>query len=128
MLTPEEQACFEAARRAVCGDRGEIQVYEDGTFLVDVTTFKLEPSRDPVDALIAAMAKAMQRHLRGVDLGKLGHYLVAAGMGEEAANFVDDHLKGFSVEDWDTVRARVGFYVELNEIMRLPDTGTSGGS
>lgn len=128
MLTPEEQACFEAARRAVCGDRGEIQVYEDGTILVNVTAFKLEPSRDPTDALIVAIAKAMQRHLRGVDLGKLRHDLIAAGMGEESANFVDDHLNGFSVEDWDAVRARVGFYVELNEIMRLPDTGTSGGS
>lgn len=127
-LTPEEQACFEAARRVICGDRGEVQVHEDGIFMVSGAAFKLEPSRDPTDALIVAIAKAMESHLRGVDLAKLRHDFVAAGMGEEAANLVHDHLVSFSVGDWDAIRARVGWYVELNVAMRLPDTGIEGDS
>jgi hypothetical protein len=125
-LTPDLQACFEAARRTVCGDRGDVQVFADGTFLTEGVAFKLEPSRDPTDALIVAIAKAMQRHLRGVDLGKLCDDLVAAGMGEEAADFVDQHLRAFSVEDWDAIRARVDWYVELSVAMCLPDTGNEG--
>lgn len=127
-LTPEEQACFEGARRVVCGDRGEMQVFEDGTVLVNGVAFKLEPSRDPIDALIVAIAKAMQMHLSGVNLGKLRHDLFAAGMGKEAADFVDQHLGMFSVEDWDAIRARVDWYVEFNAMMRLPDTGNEGDS
>jgi len=125
-LKPEEQACFEAARRVVCGDRGEVQVHEDGTFLVKGAAFKLEPSRDPIDALIVAIAKAMQAHLRGVEFGKLRHDLVAAGMGEQAADFVHDHLVSFSVEDWAQVRDRVGFYAELNARMRGAETTDEG--
>ena len=125
-LKPEEQACFEAARRVVCGDRGEVQVHEDGTFLVNGAAFKLEPSRDPIDALIVAIAKAMQRHLRGVDLGKLRDDLIQSRFGERLANLIHDHLAGFSVEDWDAIRARVDFYREINVATRLPDTGKSG--
>jgi hypothetical protein len=125
-LTPDLQACFEAARRVVCGDRGEVQVFEDGTILTDGVAFKLVPSRDPIDALIVAIAKAMQRHLRGIDLGKLRSDLIAAGMGEEAADFVEQHVQSFSVEDWDAIRARVDWYAELNVAMRLPDTGNEG--
>lgn len=125
-LTPEEQACFEAAHRVVCGDRVEVQVYEDGTFLKKGATFKLEPSRDPIDALIVAIAKAMQAHFRGVDLAKLRHDLVAAGMGEQAADFVNDHLVSFSVEDWAHLRVRVGHYSDFNACMRGAET-TLGG-
>lgn len=125
-LTPDLQACFEAARRTVCGDRGDVQVFEDGTILTNGVAFKLEPSRDPTDALIVAIAKAMQRHLCGVDLGKLRHDLVAAGLGEEVADFVDQHLRAFSVEDWDAICARVDFYAELNAAMRMPDTENEG--
>ncbi|MCU0826936.1 MAG: hypothetical protein MUE52_05910 [Tabrizicola sp.] len=125
-LTPDLQACFQAARRVVCGDRGDVQVFEDGTILTDGVAFKLEPSRDSTDALIVAIAKAMQRHLRGFDLGKLRQDLVTAGMGEEVADFVDQHLRAFSVEDWDAIRARVGFYVELNAAMQMPDTANEG--
>lgn len=125
-LAPEEQACFEAARRVVCGDRVDVQVHEDGTFLVGTAAFKLEPSRDPIDALIVVIAKAMQAHLSGFDLSKLRDDLLGRGVGEEAANLVHDHLLSFSVGDWDAIRARVGWYAELNVAMRLPDTGDQG--
>ncbi|MCT4554786.1 MAG: hypothetical protein N4A53_08885 [Pelagimonas sp.] len=50
MLSPEERASLEAARRMVCGDRGDIYVFEDGKLLVS-SAFALNPSRDPIDAL-----------------------------------------------------------------------------
>ncbi|MCE8518443.1 hypothetical protein KBY31_17120 [Ruegeria pomeroyi] len=125
-MTPEDQACYETARRVVCGDRDEIQVQEDGTFIIGSTAFKLEPSRDSTDALIVATAKMIKLHLGGVDLGKLRDDLIQSRFGERLANLIHDHLAGFSSEDWDAIRARVDFYRELNVIMRLPDTGNSG--
>lgn len=127
-LTPEDQACFEAARRVVCGDRGDVQVFEDGTILTDHVAFKLHPSRDPIDALIIAIAKAMQSHLAGVDLVQLRNDLLRRGVGEETADFVDKHLRAFSVEDLDAIRARVDWYRELNAAMRLPDSANEGTS
>lgn len=125
-MTPEDQACFEAARRVVCEDRDEIQVQEDGTFIIGRTAFKLEPSRDSTDALIVATAKVIKLHLGGVDLGKLRDDLIQSRFGERLANLIHNHLASFSVEDWDAIRARVDFYRELNVIMRLPDTDNSG--
>jgi hypothetical protein len=128
-LTPEDQASLEAARRVVCGDRGDVQVFEDGTILTDGVAFKLRPSRDPIDALIVGTAKVMKLHLRGVDLGKLRDDLLGPGAGDDLthfANLVHEHLVSFSVEDWDAIRARVDWYGELNVAMCLPDTGNEG--
>ena len=125
-MKPEDQACYETARRVVCGDRVDIQVQEDGTFIIGTSAFKLKPSRDSTDALIVATAKVIKLHLGGVDLGKLRDDLIQSRFGERLANLIHDHLASFSVEDWDAIRARVDFYRELNVIMRLPDTGKSG--
>lgn len=128
-LKPIDQACFEFARRIVCGDRGEIIVYEDGSFLIATAHFKLRPSRDSTDALIVSTAKVMKLHLRGVDLGKLRDDLLGRAVGEDLTNFanlVHEHLVSFTVEDWDAIRARVDFYANYNVEMALPKTDTSG--
>jgi hypothetical protein len=128
-LKPIDQACFEAARRVVCGDRGDVLVYQDGSFLISTAHFKLRPSSDPTDALIVSTAKVMKLHLGGVDLGKLRDDLLGGRVGEDLthfANLVHEHLISFTVEDWDAIRARVDFYDELNASTAMPDTGISG--
>jgi hypothetical protein len=128
-LKPIDQACFEVARRVVCGDRGEVMVYQDGSFLINTAHFKLRPSRDPTDALIVSTAKVIKLHLRGVDLGKLREDLLSRRVGEDLtdfANLVHKHLVSFTVEDWDAIRARADFYAEYNAETALPKTDTSG--
>lgn len=130
-LKPIEQACFEAARRVVCGDRGEVLVYQDGSFLISTAHFKLRPSRDPTDALIVSTAKVMELQLRGVDLGKLRDDLLGSRVGEDLADFansIHEHLVSFTVEDWDAIRARADFYANFNAETALPKTDTSGGT
>lgn len=126
--TPEDRASLESARRMVCGDRGDIYVFDDGKFLVSSTAFALRPSHDPIDALIVAVSQAVKLHLAGVELGELRRDLVEAGMGEEQADSVLDHLLDVSVEDWAQVRARVDFYVNDNARIAAFDTGKSEGS
>lgn len=109
-LTAEERACLEYARRAVCGHTGNPYVQEDGMIISGPAAFKLDPSRDEIDALIITIARAMQRHFGGVDLGKLRLDLIAAGMGEQAADFVEDHLRSFSVADWSAIEMRTHWY------------------
>ncbi len=128
-LKPIDQACLETARRVICGDLGEILVFEDGRLLVARSPFKLRPSSDPTDALIISTAKVMKLHLHGVNLGKLRDDLLGGRVGEDLAdfaNFVHEHLVSFTVEDWDAIRARADFYVELNASMALTDSGISG--
>ena len=81
MLSPEDRAALESARRMVCGDRGDIYVFDDGKFLVSSTAFALRPSRDPIDALIFPVSQAVKVHLGGVELGELRRDLIATGMG-----------------------------------------------
>ena len=127
-LKPIDQACLEAARRLVCGDLGEILVLEDGRLIVARSPFKLRPSSDPTDALISLLARAMKKHLRGIELGKLRDDLLRAGVEKEWAVSVFEHLVSFTVEDWDAIRARVDFYAEYNVETALPKTDTSGVS
>lgn len=125
MLNPEQRACLEVARRIVCGDRGDIFVDDEG-WIHNGASFQLEPSRDQTDALIVAISQAMQLHLGGVDFGKLRHDFITAGMREELADMVHDHLLEFSVEDWVQVRTRVDFYVHDNARVAAFDTAKSG--
>lgn len=127
MLSPEERASLEVARRMVCGDTGDIYVFEDGKLLVS-SAFALNPSRDPIDALIVAVSQAVELHLGGVDLGQLGNDLINVGMGKELADTVLDHLIEVSFEDWARVRARVDFYRDDNARIAAFDTDKSGGS
>lgn len=126
-MTPEERACLEAARRMVCGDAGDIYVFENGKLLVS-SAFSLNPSRDPIDALIVAVSQAIKLHLSGVEFGQLRDNLVAFGMGETLVDTVHDHLIEVSVEDWARVRARVDFYRDDNARIAAFDTDKSGGS
>lgn len=126
-MTPEERASLESARRMVCGDTGDIYVFEDGKLLIS-SAFALNPSRDPIDALIVAISQAIKLHLGGVEFGQLRDNLVAFGMGKELADTVHDHLIEVSVEDWARVRARVDFYRDDNARIAAFDTDKSGGS
>lgn len=127
MLSPEERASVEAARRIVCGDKGDIYVFDDGKLLIS-SAFALEPSRDPIDALIVAVSQAIKLYLGGVDLSQLRDNLIAFGMGEKLADSVHDHLIEVSVEEWAQVRARVDFYRDDNARIAAFDTDKSGGS
>ena len=127
MLKPIDRASLETAHRVVCGDSGKVTVFEDG-HIFNGAAFKLEPARDPIDALIVAVSQAVKLHLSGVDLGQLRGDLVAAGMREETANCVHNHLVDFSVEDWAKVRARVVFYTNDSARMAAYDTKKAGNT
>lgn len=127
MLSPEDRACIESARRMVCGDKGDIYVFDDGKLLIS-SAFALNPSRDPIDALIVAVSQAIKLHLFGIELGELRNDLIVVGMGEKLADSVHDHLIGVSVEEWAQVRARVDFYRYDNARIAAFDTDKAGGS
>lgn len=127
MLSPEDRACIKSARRMVCGDKGDIYVFDDGKLLIS-SAFALNPSRDPIDALIVAVSQAIKLHLSGIELGELRNDLITFGMGEDLADTVHDHLIKVSVEDWGQVRARVDFYRDDNARIASFDTDKAGGS
>ena len=127
MLSPEDRACVESARRMVCGDKGDIYVFDDGKLLIS-SAFTLEPSRDPIDALIVAISQAIKLHLSGIELGELRNDLIAFGMGEDLVDTVHDHLIEVSVENWAQVRARVNLYRNDNARIAAFDSGKSEGS
>lgn len=130
MLTPEDRACLEWAYRVVIGFGPETDVYaaRDLTLLAMGDTVSLDPSGDGHDALIAALAQAMKLHIAGAKFGELRRDLIAAGMGEEAANRVHDHLVDVSVEEWDRLRERVAWYGNDNGTPIPASTALSGGS
>ena len=74
----------------------------------------LDPSSSSQDALLVALAQAMKLHLTGIQFGELRCDLIAAGMREEAANRVHDHLVDVSVEEWDRLRDRIRWYADDN--------------
>jgi hypothetical protein len=83
MATPETRACLDFAFRMVVGIGVEDELYA----LRDGITVAMPSSIERVDlsgsgALIHLVAKAMQAHLRGVDLAQVRHDLVAADVGE----------------------------------------------
>jgi hypothetical protein len=111
MATPETRACLDFAFRMVVGIGVEDELYA----LRDGITVTMPSSIERVDlsgsgALIHLVAKAMQAHLRGVDLAQVRHDLVVADVGELLADKVQDHLSGCSVGEWQRLRERVAFY------------------
>lgn len=125
LLQPVDQACLESARFMVCGDK--VEVWQDGT-LFNRAAFKLEPSRDPIDALIVVLSNAMKLHLSGVDFGKLRDDFIATDVGEEFANSIYDHLVGLSDDEWAHIRNRVDWYVNDNARQAAYDTDKKGES
>ncbi|MBK8458240.1 MAG: hypothetical protein IPL47_14995 [Phyllobacteriaceae bacterium] len=56
------------------------------------------------------LAQAVECYLAGMKPGEQRRNLLAAGVREEAANFVHDHLADVSVDEMADLRQRVQFY------------------
>lgn len=109
--SPETRACLDFAFRQVIGMDvyDEFYVSRDGiTIAFPWHVERVELSGD--GALIHLVAKAMQAHLRGVDLAQARNDLIAANVGKLLADKVYDHLSGCSVGEWQRLRERVAFY------------------
>lgn len=122
MATPETRACLDFAFRMVVGIGVEDELYA----LRDGITVATPSGIERVDmsgsgALIHLVAKAMQTHLRGLDLAQMRHDLVAAGVGELLADKVQDHLSSCSITEWMRLRARVAFYMADDNTAMLAD-------
>ena len=129
MLSPEDRASLEWAYRVVIGYSAEDDVFvmRDGQIAASRELAGLDPSRDPLDALVAAVAAAMKLHLSGVELAELRRDLVAAGMREPVADKVQYHLLDVSVEEWTRLRERIGWYRNDNAAPIRDHTEVSGG-
>lgn len=114
--TPEDRATLEWAYRVVIGFSAEDEVIvpRDLSIVTRYDRETLDPSCNPQDALIAALAQAMKLRLRGVQFGELRRDLIATGMREEAANRVHDHLVDVSVEEWNRLKERINWYYDDN--------------
>ena len=126
--TPEDRATLEWAYRVAIGysAEDEVVVLRDLTMVTRHDHARLDPSSSPMDALIAALAQAMKHHLTGVKFGELRRDLIAAGMREEAANRVHDHLSNISVEGWNRLRQRINWYRDDNGAPITGSTTRSG--
>jgi len=128
--TPEDRATLEWAYRVAIGysAEDEVVVLRDLTVVTQYDHTRLDPSSSPMDALIVALAQAMKFHLTGIQFGELRRDLIAAGMREEAANRVHDHLVDVSVEQWDRLRERIAWYADDNGSPITASTTVQGES
>ena len=111
MATPEQRACLDFAFRMVLwDDDGEVYVYRDGITVATTTALEKVGLGHPLGALTHFLAKALQAHLRGVDLAQCREELLAANVGKLLADKVHDHLAEVSVGEWQRLRERVAFY------------------
>ncbi|MGQ0565469.1 MAG: hypothetical protein ACT4OK_10405 [Gemmobacter sp.] len=92
-------------------DDGEVYVYRDGITVATTTALEKVKLGHPMGALTHFLAKAMQAHLRGVDLAQCREELLAANVGKLLADKVHDHLGSISVGEWQRLRERVAFYM-----------------
>lgn len=129
-MTPEDRATLEWAYRVVLGfsAEDEVIVLRDLSIVTAHDRTRLDPSGDPQDALIAALAQVMKLRLTGVQAGKLRCDLVAAGMREEAANRVHDHLQDVSVGEWTRLKERINWYRDDTCLPITASTARSGVS
>lgn len=126
-LTAEDRACLEAARQ-MCSRNREVYVLRDGRLLVDsqIRAFSLDPSGDPFDALIVALAQTLKLHLTGSDLVQLRDDLIASGVREDVANGIKDHVSGLTESDWAHLNARVDWYAHESHPRRWSSTADIG--
>ena len=111
MATPETRACLDFAFRMVLWDHdGEVYVYRDGITVAMTTAIEKVELGHPLSALTHFLAKAMEVHLRGVDLAQCREELLAANVSELLADKVYDHLLDISGNEWALLRRRVAFY------------------
>jgi hypothetical protein len=129
-MTPEDRATIEWAYRVGLGfsAEDEVVVLRDLSIITTSERVTLDPSSNSRDALLVALAQAMKFHLTGIQFGKLRCDLIAAGMGEEAANRVHDHLVDVSVEEWDRLKERINWYRDDNGGPIAASTTSSGSS
>ncbi len=100
-MTPEDRATLEWAYRVVLGfsAEDEVIVLRNLTVVTQHDHAQLNPSDSAQDALIVALAQTMKLRIRGLQFGELRRDLIAAGMREQVADRVHDHLVDVSVED-----------------------------
>ena len=129
-MTPEDRATLEWAYRVVLGfsAEDEVLVLRDLSIVTQNEHAQLDPSDSAQDALIVALAQVMKLRLAGVQAGKLRCDLVAAGMREEAANRVHDHLKDISVGEWNRLSERINWYRDDNGAPVTASTKAAGVS
>ena len=127
--TPEDRATLEWAYRVTLGysAEDEVMVLRDLSIVTASDRATLDPSGDHYDALIVALAQAIKFYVTGVQFGQLRCDLIAAGMREEVANRVHDHLVDVSVEEWDRLRDRIRWYADDNGDPITVSTEASGG-
>ena len=115
-MTPEDRAMLEWAYRVVVGFSAEDEVFvlRDMSIVTAHDRTVLDPSGDPLDALVVALAQTIKFRLRGVQSCELRSDLIAAGMGEEVANRVHDHLTDISVIEWQRLNERCRWYADDN--------------
>ncbi|WP_432448910.1 hypothetical protein [Aliiroseovarius marinus] len=123
-MTPEDRATLEWAFRVVFGfsAENEVIVMRDLSIVTAHDRTMLDPSGEPQDALIVALAQVMKLRLTGVQAGKLRRDLIAAGMRKKAANRVHDHLADVSVGEWNRLKERINWY---RDDTCLPITGST---
>lgn len=111
-MTPEDRATIEWAYRVVLGfsAEDEVIVLRDLTVVTQHDHAPLNPSGSSQDALIVALAQTMKLRIRGLQFGELRLDLIAAGMREQVADRVHDHLVDISVEEWNRLKQRIAWY------------------
>lgn len=129
-MTPEDRATLEWAFRVVLGFSAEDEVFvlRDLSIVTANDRATLDPSDSAQDALIVALAQVMKLRLTGVQSGKLRCDLIAAGMREEAANRVHDHLVDISVGEWNRLKERIKWYRDDKCLPITASTARSGVS
>lgn len=127
--SPETRACLDFAFRMVLwDDDGEVYVYRDGITVATTTALEKVKLGHPMGALTHFLAKAMQAHLRGVDLAQCREELLAANVGKLLADKVHDHLGSISVGEWQRLRERVAFYMADDNTALSADPSTDEGT
>jgi predicted peroxiredoxin len=127
--SPETRACLDFAFRMVLwDDDGEVYVYRDGTTVATTTALEKVKLGHPMGALTHFLAKAMQAHLRGVDLAQCREEVLAANVGKLLADKVYDHLGSISVGEWQRLRERVAFYMADDNTALSADPSADEGT
>jgi hypothetical protein len=127
--SPETRACLDFAFRMVLwDDDGEVYVFRDGETVATTTALEKVKLGHPMGALTHFLAKAMQAHLRGVDLAQCREELLAANVGKLLADKVHDHLGSISVGEWQRLRERVAFYMADDNTALSADPSADEGT
>ncbi|MGR3792761.1 hypothetical protein [Vannielia sp. SX4] len=106
-----DRACLQYATQVVVG-RDAFYVASDVRLLDGERLTALDPSDSVLDAVIALLASTMKLHLLGCTAGQLFNDLLRAGVGEQLAERVHDHVGDVSDPEWAALRARIRWYAD----------------